>query len=210
MTQPSRIRIGIVDDHPIVRNGLRTFLSASPEIQIVFEAGSGDDALAFLTSTSADIILMDLVLPGRLDGIDTIREIRQRYPKTQVIALTSFQESSRMRSTIRAGAIGYLEKTIHPDDLLKALFQVARGHSVLDPDVLRAFIAPPLDDALTSREQEVLWYLGQGLSNKEIAGKLAIKEKTVKVHVSHILSKLDVYDRTQAILKAHHLGILDL
>lgn len=210
MTITERIRIGIVDDHPIVRNGLLTFLSASPKIHVVFEAATGEEALALLPSTPTDVVLMDLVLPGALDGIATIRAMRERYPEIRVIALTSFQETSRMRAAINAGAVGYLEKTIHPDDLLDALFQVARGQSVLDPDVLQAFIQPPLGDPLTAREKEVLEYLGQGLSNKEIAAKLSIKEKTVKVHVSHVLSKLDVYDRTQAILKAHHLGILEL
>ena len=210
MTQTRPMQIGIVDDHPIVRNGLMTFLSASDGIHVVFEAESGERALAILESATVDIILMDLVLPGALDGVATIRDIRRRHPDIRVVALTSFQDPSRVRAAIGAGAVGYLEKTIQPDDLLNALFQIARGQSVIDPQVLQAFASPPLEHPLTPREQEVLNFLGQGLSNKEIAGVLAIKEKTVKVHVSHILAKLDVYDRTQAILKAHHLGLLDL
>ncbi len=210
MTESAVIRVGIVDDHPIVRNGLHTFLAASPRIHVAFEAETGEAALELLVSTDADIVLMDLVLPGPLDGIATIREIVRRYPRIHVIALTSFQESSRMRAAISAGAVGYLEKTIHPDDLLGALFRVARGQSVVDPVVLTAFSASSTDPALTPRETEVLGYLGKGFSNKEIADELNITEKTVKVHVSHILNKFDVYDRTQAILKAHRLGLLDL
>jgi NarL family two-component system response regulator LiaR len=204
------MQIGIVDDHPIVRNGLMTFLSASDGIHVVFEAESGERALAILESATVDIILMDLVLPGALDGVATIRDIRRRHPDIRVVALTSFQDPSRVRAAIGAGAVGYLEKTIQPDDLLNALFQVARGQSVLNPRVLQAFQSPSIAYTRTPREQEVLNFLGQGLSNKEIAGVLAITEKTVKVHVSHILEKLDVYDRTQAILKAHHLGLLVL
>lgn len=210
MTQTKPIRVGIVDDHPIVRNGLCTFLSASHGIQVAFEAETGERALAILESTPVDIVLMDLVLPGALDGIATIQEIHRRYPPIRMVALTSFQDHSRVRAAIGAGAVGYLEKTIQPDDLLNALFQIARGQSVVDPQALQAFLSPAVAPALTHREQEVLNLLGQGLSNKEIAGVLAIKEKTVKVHVSHILEKLDVYDRTQAILKAHRLGLVDL
>ncbi len=210
MPHTKPIQVGIVDDHPIVRNGLLTFLSGSDGIHVAFEAETGEQALAILESGTVDVVLMDLVLPGTLDGIATIREIRRRHPTIRVVALTSFQDRRRIRAAIEAGAVGYLEKTIQPDDLLNALFQVARGQSVVDPQVLQAFQSSPIEHALTPREQEVLNFLGQGLSNKEIAGILAIKEKTVKVHVSHILAKFDVYDRTQAILKAHHLGLLDL
>lgn len=208
------IYVGVVDDHPVVRDGLKIFLEASQTVVVRFAVDSADQALTILSRELVDIVLMDLVMPGSMDGIAAIREIATNFPLVRVLALTSFQDTRRMRAALQAGAVGYLEKTVTPDDLLDAIIQVAAGKTVLEPRTLALLAEDPatgvVRSPLTRREQEVLVALGEGLSNKEIAARLAIAEKTVKVHLSHIFSKLDVYDRTQAILTAHRLGLLSL
>jgi NarL family two-component system response regulator LiaR len=209
-----RLRVGIVDDHPVVRDGLKLFLDTAEDIEVTFSAKSGDQALTLLQNHTTDVVLMDLVMPGPMDGLAAIAEIVSRFPAVRILVLTSFQDPQRIRSALKAGAVGYLEKTVNPDELLDAIRQIAWGKSVLEPRVLKVLAEGPrqtvLADPLTPREQEVLQALGQGLSNKEIATQLDIAEKTVKVHMSHIFSKLDAYDRTQAVLIAHRLGLLSL
>jgi NarL family two-component system response regulator LiaR len=230
VTEHKRIRIAIVDDHPMVREGLRAFLQLSDDIEIVAEAGTGAEALEIAEAERPDVMLIDLVMPGQFDGVAAIRQIAAKHPDIHLIALTSYQERDRMLGAIHAGAISYLQKDVSPEDLMTAIRQAAAGRAVLDPAALdalreaqsRAVGAAPsvqshrthqaggLVEPLTQREQEVLEALAQGMSNKEIAAALGIAEKTVKVHVSHILGKLGVYDRTQALLAASRLGLIQL
>lgn len=248
MTQRNaKIRVGLVDDHPVVREGLRSFLQLAEDIEVVAEAGSGREAIEVVQTIAIDVLLMDLVMEGEHDGITATRQISRAHPEIRILALTSFQDATRMMSVIEAGAISYLQKDVSPDHLLSAIRQTAAGRTVLEPSALlelrRTAItttsestpaptptptprstsasAPTstlanradllrLVEPLTQREQEVLHALANGLSNKEIAAKLGIAEKTVKVHVSHILGKLGVYDRTQALLAAAKLGLVHL
>jgi len=217
----AKIRVGLVDDHPVVREGLRSFLQLAEDIEVVAEAGSGREAIEVAQTIAVDVLLMDLVMQGELDGITATRQISREHPDIRILALTSFQDTPRMMSVIEAGAISYLQKDVSPDHLLNAIRQTAAGRTVLEPSALvelrRTSSTPDfkadsirLLEPLTQREQEVLHALSNGLSNKEIASKLGIAEKTVKVHVSHILAKLGVYDRTQALLAAAKLGLVHL
>lgn len=204
MSEP--IRLGLVDDHPVVREGLRAFLESYPDIHIAVEAANGAEALAQLGQTDCDVVLLDLVLRDGMDGIATFFAIRAQHPGTAVLILTSYHDPGSLTQLRDAGAAGYLDKTVQPDDLLTAIRWVARGHTVWEHLPRQASTSEPL----TAREQDVLVHLAQGLANKEIAAALGISEKTVKVHVSHILSKLGVYDRTQALIAAHRLGLVRL
>ncbi len=230
MSRKDTIRIAIVDDHPMVREGLRAFLQLSSDMEIVAEVGTGAEAVELADSEAIDVMLMDLVMPGKYDGVAAIRKIAELHPDIHIIALTSFQEKDQMLGAIQAGAISYLQKDVSPEDLLSAIRQAAVGRTVLDPAALTAlrdlqdkagFTAAPvhhgrntsasgLSEPLTQREQDVLDALAKGMSNKEIAAELDIAEKTVKVHVSHILGKLGVYDRTQALLAASRIGLIQL
>jgi NarL family two-component system response regulator LiaR len=213
-----------------VREGLRAFLQLSDDIEIVAEAGTGAEALEIAEAEHPDVMLIDLVMPGQFDGVAAIRQIAAKHPDIHLIALTSYQERDRMLGAIHAGAISYLQKDVSPEDLMTAIRQAAAGRAVLDPAALdalreaqsravgaatsvqgdRTHQSGGLVEPLTQREQEVLEALAQGMSNKEIAAALGIAEKTVKVHVSHILGKLGVYDRTQALLAASRLGLIQL
>jgi two-component system, NarL family, response regulator LiaR len=230
------IRVAIVDDHPMVRVGLKSFLELSSEVTVVGEQDNGLDAVTMAANTDIDVLLMDLVMPGEMDGIAAIQVISEQNPITRIIALTSYVEPDRILSAISAGAVGYLHKDVMPDDLLGAIRQAAGGRIILEPQALEVLrnhhvsagaplstrnpSAPEatpsstnrasLQSPLTGREQEVLSALAQGLSNKEIAASLGITEKTVKVHISHILAKLDVYDRTQAVIAAARLGLIQI
>jgi two-component system, NarL family, response regulator LiaR len=209
MGKSQRTRVLIVDDHAVVRQGLRTFLGMLPDIQIVGEAASGAEALAVHQKCRPDVILMDLVMP-EMDGVETTRRIRAAQPDAKIVVLTSFAEEDKIFPAIRAGAAGYLLKDVKPADLAETIRAVARGESRLAPDVTRALMsgiagAPagqPATETLTGREAEVLGCLAGGLSNKEIAARLFIAEKTVKTHVSNILAKLGLADRTQAAVYA--------
>jgi two-component system, NarL family, response regulator LiaR len=230
VSQQDTIRIAIVDDHPMVREGLRAFLQLSSDIDIVAEVGTGAEAVELAESEAIDVMLMDLVMPGKYDGVAAIRSIAESHPDIHIIALTSYQEKDRMVGAIQAGAISYLQKDVSPEDLLTAIRQAAVGRTVLDPAALdalrslqnesgssgtpvhhgRSTSSAGRQEALTQREQDVLEALAQGMSNKEIAAELGIAEKTVKVHISHILGKLGVYDRTQALLAASRRGLIQL
>jgi two-component system, NarL family, response regulator LiaR len=202
----------LVDDHIIVREGLRMLLSEEPEIAIVGEASDGADSVKLAAALHPDVILMDLVMPG-MDGIQAMQSIRALSPSSRVLVLTSFGDDQRVRDAIQAGAIGYLLKDVLKVDLLQAIRAAAQGQPTLHPEaqrhLMRQMTTPAarsrLDD-LTPRERDVLQLIGQGQSNKEIAATLQVTEGTVKGHVSAILAKLGVADRTQAALYAVRHG----
>jgi two-component system, NarL family, response regulator LiaR len=202
------ITVLIVDDHAVVRQGLRTFLDLQPDIKVVGEASDGTEALAQAQTLLPDIILMDLVMPNQ-DGVSATRAITSAVPSSKVLVLTSFSEDEKVFASIKAGAHGYLMKDVLPPELVKAIRTVYRGEAQLHPEIARKLMnefsmpvptAPKHD--LTERELDVLRLIAQGKSNKEIAEDLILSEKTVKTHVSNILQKLHLSDRTQAAVYA--------
>ncbi len=206
------VRVLVVDDHGVVRQGLRMYLALDPEIDVVGEAGTGLQALEMVHDLQPDVVLMDLLMP-EMDGITATAQIRQLYPDVEIIALTSVLEDSSVVGAIRAGAIGYLLKDTEADELVRAIKSAACGQVQLSPKaaarLMREVRAPDSPEELTEREIDVLRLLAQGLANKEIALQLSIGEKTVKTHVSNILSKLHVVSRTQAALHAVRIGLVD-
>ena len=209
------IRVLIADDHAVVRQGLRTFLELQDGIEVVAEAGDGEEALAAGERTAPDVALVDLVMP-RLDGIETIRRLRERSPATRVIVLTSFLDDDKIFPALRAGAAGYLLKDAQPQELVSAIRTVHQGQAPLHPAVAARVLdelagdsrdRPP--DLLTGREREVLALIAQGRANKAIARDLGVSEKTVKTHVTSILRKLGLADRTQAALYAVREGLVE-
>ena len=207
MAEP--IRVLVVDDHAVVREGLRVFLDLQDGIEVVGEAGDGAEAVAAAKRLEPDVILMDLVMP-ELDGVEAMRLLRERAASTRVIVLTSFLDDERLLPALQAGAAGYLLKNVEPQELARAVRDAHRGAAHIDPKVAARLVehlagdgARPSElERLTPREREVLELIGQGLSNKRIARELRIAEKTVKTHVGHVLEKLGVTDRTQAALIA--------
>ena len=206
------IRVLLVDDHAVVREGLRTFLELQDGIEVVGEGGDGAEGVAAAERLRPDVVLMDLVMP-RLDGVGAMRELRRRLPGVRVIVLTSFTDEEKLLPALQAGAAGYLLKNAEPAELARAVRAAHAGEALLDPAVaarLLASIAEPADaprEALTPREREVLALIGRGYANKRIALELGIAEKTVKTHVGHVLAKLGVSDRTQAALHAARAGL---
>ena len=215
MADPPAIRVLIVDDHPVVRQGLRTFLSSRPGLEVVGEAGDGNEALAEAARVEPDVILLDLVMP-RGGGIDAIRRLRAGGDRPRVIVLTSFAGDDQVVEAVRLGASGYLLKDVAPAELEAAIRRVHDGGVLLDPSVVGAVMAevaqaqpPPGVHELTARERQVLSLLAQGRSNRDLAAELYVSEKTVKTHVSSILTKLRLTDRTQAALFAVRHGLAD-
>ena len=212
MPDDDAIRVLVVDDHAVVREGLRTFLSLQDGIEVVGEAADGREAVAAAERERPDVVVMDLVMP-RLDGVQAMRELRARVPRARVIVLTSFLDDDRLLPAIRAGAAGYLLKNVEPAELARAVRAADAGEALIDP-VVAARLVDALADAddrrdeqpLTAREQEVLDLIARGYANKRIALELGIAEKTVKTHVGHVLAKLGVADRTQAALYATRVG----
>ena len=205
------IRILIVDDHAVVRQGLKMFLALDEELTIVGEAANGEEAIRRAHELVPDVVLMDLLMPV-MDGIAATEVIRRELPDVQVIALTSVLEDKAVYGAVRAGAIGYLLKDTQADELCQAIKATAAGQVQLSPQaalrLVREVQVPHSPEKLTPRETEVLRLLARGMSNKEIGTTLVIGEKTVKTHVSSILSKLDVLSRTQAALYAVRIGLV--
>jgi DNA-binding NarL/FixJ family response regulator len=207
------IRVLIADDHDVVRQGLRTFLSLDPELEVVGEASDGAEAVRMTRRERPDVVLMDLLMP-ELDGIAATQQIRRELPDTEVVALTSVLEDASVVGAVRAGAIGYLLKDTKAQELRQAIKAAAAGQVQLSPKaaarLMREVVAPERPDALSERETEVLRLLARGRANKEIARDLSIAEKTVKTHVSSILGKLGVQSRTQAALYAGRIGLVPI
>jgi DNA-binding NarL/FixJ family response regulator len=208
------IRIVLVDDHEIVREGLRTLLSEEADLQVVGEAENGAQAIRVCEKLQPDVVLMDLSMP-EMNGIAAIQPVKQAAPECQILVVTSFIDDERVRSAIQAGAIGYVMKNVLKSDLLRAIRSAARGEPALNAEAQRILIrqsaepsTPPVHERLTSREMDVLRLLASGHSNKEIGAVLHLTEGTVKVYVSTILDKLQVADRTQAALYAVRNGIV--
>jgi len=205
------IRILIVDDHSVVRQGLRMFLSLDGELEVIGEAANGQEAIEIVKKLQPDVVLMDLLMPV-MDGISATQVIRRDYPDSEVIALTSVLEDASVVNAVRAGAIGYLLKDTQADELCTAIKAAAAGQVQLSPKaaerLMREIRAPESPEKLTERETEVLRLLAVGKSNKEIASEMYISETTVKTHVSNILMKLNVPSRTQAALYAVRIGLV--
>jgi two-component system, NarL family, response regulator LiaR len=209
------IRVLIVDDHEVVREGLRAFLELQDGIEVAGEAGDGEAAVAETERLAPDVVLMDLVMP-RLDGVGAMQELRRRESRARVIVLTSFTDDAKLLPAIRAGAAGYLLKNVAPSELARAVRAAHAGEALLDPSVAARLVeevaepAPPArEDDLTAREHEILALIARGMSNKRIAFELGVSEKTVKNHVSHVLAKLGVADRTAAALHAVRTGLVE-
>lgn len=203
------LRLMLVDDHEMVRAGLRTFLGLQPDMEVVGEAGTAEQALALVPRLRPDIVLLDLVLPG-MSGLEALRRLRAAHPDVKVVVLTSYAGAESVLPAVRAGVAGYLLKDVGPAELADALRAVHAGGASLNPGVAATVVrsvAEPVRDPLTPREHEVLRLLARGLSNRLIARDLALSEKTVKAHVSAILAKLGVVDRTQAALHAVRHGL---
>jgi DNA-binding NarL/FixJ family response regulator len=207
------IKVLIVDDHRVVRQGLRMFLGLDSDLQVVGEAANGQEALEMIASVEPDVVLMDLLMPV-MDGITATEEIRHEHPEVEVLALTSVLEDTSVINAVKAGAIGYLLKDTDADELCKAIKAAAAGQVQLAPKaaerLMREIRAPENPEKLTERETEVLRLLAIGKSNKEIALAMRIGETTVKTHVSNILAKLGVPSRTQAALYAVRIGLVSV
>lgn len=211
------ITIILVDDHEVVRQGVRAFLDTQADISVIAEAGSGAEAVALVALHIPDVVLMDLVMPGEIDGVEATRQVKNASPRTQVVVLTSFHEDEHIFPAIKAGAISYVLKEIGSDQLAEVVRKAARGEAALDPRVATRLIREvqgyrnrefnPFTE-LSNRELEVLRLIANGMSNAQIAEQLVISEKTVKGHVSNILSKLQLVDRTQAAVYAWREGIV--
>ncbi|MBV8990536.1 MAG: response regulator transcription factor [Solirubrobacterales bacterium] len=210
------IRVLLVDDHAVVREGLRAFLELQDDFEVVGDASDGEQALVQAEVLRPDVILMDLVMPN-LDGVGAMRELRVRAPDSHVIVLTSFLDDDRLMPAIQAGAAGYLLKDVKPSELARAIRAADAGEAIIAPtaaarlvraiaDGSRPVLAEP--ERLTRREREVLELIVKGRANKRIAFELGISEKTVKTHVGHLLAKLGVSDRTQAALLAVREGLV--
>lgn len=214
MTNP--ISIVLVDDHEVVRNGVRAYMETLQEFQVVGEASSGEEAIKVVADTIPDVVLLDLIMPG-MDGVETIRSIKLISPRTQVVVLTSFHEDVHIFPALKAGAISYILKDMKMDKLVDALNRAVQGEVTLHPRVAARVLqnirgesseTEPLFTELTDRELDVLKLIASGLTNSQIAEKLVISENTVKGHVSNILSKLHMADRTQAAVYAWQRGIV--
>ena len=211
-----QITVLIADDHAIVRHGLRTFFDLQPDLLVVQEAASGEAVVRLVAEMVPDVVLMDLVMPG-IGGIEAIRQIKRTSPQTQIIALTSYHDDELVFPALSAGALSYVLKDMHPAELVEVVRKAARGESVLHPHIALRVIQqmqnpkqglPDLFTQLSERELEVLRLIASGLTNAAIAELLVISEKTVKKHVSNILSKLHLLDRTQAAVLAWQEGVM--
>ena len=210
------ISLLITDDHALVRQGTRAFLELQPDLNVIGEAGSGEEAVRMAAELVPDVVLMDLVMPG-IGGVEATRQVKLASPHSQIIVLTSYHEDEYIFPALRAGALSYVLKDVGPEELADTVRKAARGESVLHPRVASRVVeelrgtrrdTPNLFTDLSDRELEVLRLIADGLSNAEIADKLIISEKTVKCHVSNILGKLHMLDRTQAAVFAWQQGLV--
>lgn len=212
-----KIRLLIADDHAVVREGLRNFIAVQSEIEIIGEAVNGEEAVELESRLKPDVILMDLVMP-RMNGIEAIHEIRKRNPKARILVITSFAEDNKVIPAIKAGAVGYLLKDSSPQQLLQAIHDVNKGSLSFSQGITRQLMrelnrpieALPKKEKLTEREIEILKLSASGRTNQEIAAALVISEWTVRTHISNILSKLELSNRTQAVLYALREGMVSL
>ncbi len=217
MDKTKIIRVLIADDHPIIRDSLRTLIATEPDLKLVGEAVDGEEAVSKTLELKPDVILMDLVMPVK-DGLEAISEIKSLLPEVSILVLTSFSDEDKVFPAIRAGALGYLLKDSSPQELLKAIHDVYRGEASLHPSIALQLIReinrpselPPVENPLSERELEVLKLVAQGLTNQEIATRLVLSEWTVRTHVRNILGKLHLANRTQAALFALREGLADL
>ena len=211
-----KVTILLVDDHRMVRQGVRAFLETQADLSVIGEADSGQQAVEFARQHIPDVVLMDLVMPGGMDGVEATRQVKNHSPRTQIVVLTSYHEDEHIFPAIRAGALSYVLKDIGPQELGDVVRKAAQGEAVLHPRVAARVIqevqgtrdsAPNAFSELSDRELEVLHLVADGLTNAEIADRLVLSEKTVKGHVSNILGKLHLNDRTQAAVYAWREGI---
>ena len=215
MSEP--IRVIVVDDHPVVRQGIKSLLSEEEDIQVVGEAVNGKDALEKVETLKPDVILMDLVMP-EMNGIQAIEKITAAHPDARILVMTSFAADDKVFPSIKAGALGYLLKDSDPEDLVRMIRQVYRGELSIHPTIARKVIQelnhpakePLTPSPITEREVEILQLLAQGMENKEIAAKLVVRDATVRTHVSNILRKLQLANRVQATLYALRTGLTSL
>jgi two-component system, NarL family, response regulator LiaR len=214
MSEP--IRIMLVDDHSVVRLGLKAYFDTIPDIEVVADAGSGEEAVRVVEECEPEVILMDLIMPG-MDGVEATRQVKRVCPKCQVIILTSYHEDEHIFPAIKAGALSYVLKDIDPDELAEAVRLAKAGQAYLNPQVaarmvkeLRGGLQEELNPftELTEREMDVLRQVAAGKNNQEIADELVISEKTVKTHITNLLAKLHLKDRTQAAVYAWQEGIV--
>jgi two-component system, NarL family, response regulator LiaR len=211
----SKIRVVLVDDHRVVQKGLRSYLESFPDVEVTGAASSGEEALEKLEGWLPDVVVMDLRMPGGIDGVEATRRVRALSPHTQVVVLTADTDDARVVAALRAGAIGYVRKDSEPEVFLASVRAAARGQSVLDPAVAGSVLQDlvrggPLGDDLSEREKDVLRQLAHGRTNREIGEALHVSEETVKTHVGNILSKLQLSHRTQAVIYALKEGIVSL
>ena len=211
----NKVRVVLVDDHHVVRRGLRSFLDSFADISVIGEAANGEELLAQVEQWRPDVVVMDLLMPGGMSGIETTRRLRVLLPQTQVVVLTAYTDEARVIAALRVGAIGYVRKDAAPDLLLSTVRSAALGRSVLDPKIAGAVLQELLEQSsvepgLTERELEVLRQLAHGRTNRTIATALVISEETVKTHVGNILAKLQLAHRTQAALYALKQGLVEI
>ena len=214
MTDGTRVRILVVDDHKVVRKGLRTFIAVHDDLLLVGEAGNGDEAIEQCAALLPDVVLMDLKMPV-MDGPTAIGHIRARFPDVAIIALTSFDDDTLAQQALEAGAIGYLFKDVEEDELMSAIRLASQGRGVVAPSAMQALVARRHDEddyevALTTREADTLALVAQGLTNPQIAERLSISVSTVNFHVHNVLDKLGAKTRTEAVVLAAREGLIDV
>ena len=211
----TEIRLVLVDDHTVVRRGIRIYLESFADVTVVGEAASGEACLAQLEDWLPDVVVMDLLMPGGMDGIEATQQVRQLSPHTRVVVLTAHTDEARVVAALRAGAIGYVRKDADPELLLTAVRAAAKGQSMLDPSIAGSVLQEVVRETavapnLTERETAVLRWLAHGKTNREIAAELVVSEETIKTHVGNILSKLQMTQRTQAVIAALKQGLISL
>lgn len=215
MTATNSIRVLVVDDHKVVRKGLRTFLSVHDDLELVGEAANGEEAIEQCAALNPDVVLMDLKMPV-MDGPTAIGHLHSQFPETKVVALTSFDDDKLAQRALDAGAIGYLFKDVEEDELVTAIRFANRGRGVVAPEVMQALVARSLNEGdaysitLTSREQQTLDLVARGLTNPEIANRLTVSVSTVNFHVHNVLDKLGAKTRTEAVVIAAREGLIDV